>query len=134
MIAKINAKWMREFMAYNPADDLPKIKVPILAITGSKDIQVDSKDLKRMSELVKSDFEYHAVPNMSHILRIEEGEPTFSSYKKQVRQTMDTRVPQLILEWLQRQIATLNSRCVAILVQNNRVISYSVYLGGNNIA
>jgi alpha-beta hydrolase superfamily lysophospholipase len=24
-IAKINAKWMREFIAYNPADDLPKI-------------------------------------------------------------------------------------------------------------
>lgn len=110
LIAKINAKWMREFMAYNPADDLPRIKVPVLAITGSKDIQVDPKHLMRMSELVNSDFEYHEVPNTSHILRIEEGEPTTSSYKKQARQPMDTRVPQLILEWLQRQIAVLNLR------------------------
>ena len=102
LIAKINAKWMREFIAYNPADDLPRIKVPILAITGSKDIQVDPKDLKRMSELVSTDFEYHEVSNVSHILRIEEGEPTLSTYKKQARQPMDTRVLQLILEWLQR--------------------------------
>ena len=109
LIAKINAKWMREFMAYNPADDLPKIKVPILAITGSKDIQVDPKDLKRMSELVSTNFEYHEVLNVSHILRIEEGEPTISTYKKQARQPTDTRVLQLILEWLQRQIGNLNS-------------------------
>lgn len=92
LIVKINAKWMREIIACNPADDLPRIKVPILAITGSKDIQVDPKDLKRMSEIVNTDFEYHEVPTISHILRIEEGEPTISTYKKQARQPIDTRV------------------------------------------
>ena len=47
-----------------------------MAITGSKDIQVDPKDLKRMSEFANTDFKYHEIPNVSHILRIEEGEPT----------------------------------------------------------
>jgi alpha-beta hydrolase superfamily lysophospholipase len=38
LIAKLNAKWLREFLAYNPAQDLSKIEVPVLAITGAKDI------------------------------------------------------------------------------------------------
>jgi len=38
LVAKINAKWFREFMDYNPAEDLQRITVPVLAINGSKDI------------------------------------------------------------------------------------------------
>jgi len=102
-IAKINAKWMREFMAYNPASDMGRIKVPVLAITGSKDIQVNPNDLKRMSEIVRSDFEYHEVPNVTHILRVEEGEPSISNYKKQLLQPVDTRILSLISEWLQKR-------------------------------
>ena len=41
LVAKVNARWMREFLAYDPAEDLATIKAPILAITGAKDIQVD---------------------------------------------------------------------------------------------
>ena len=36
LFVKINAKWFREFMAYDPAGDLPRITVPVLAITGSR--------------------------------------------------------------------------------------------------
>ena len=104
LIAKINARWMREFMAYNPAEDMPGIRVPVLAITGSKDIQVDPADLKRMAEVIKSDFEYHEIPNGTHILRIEEGKPSLSTYKKQLHQTMDSRILDLISEWLQKRI------------------------------
>jgi uncharacterized protein len=35
LIARLNAKWMREFLTYNPADDVKKITVPVLALTGS---------------------------------------------------------------------------------------------------
>ena len=63
--------------------------MPISRITGSKDIQIDPKDLKRMSELVNTDFKYHGVPTVSHILRIEGGESTLSTYKKQVCQPVD---------------------------------------------
>ncbi len=105
IIAKVNAKWMREFMAYDPSEDLPRIRVPVLAVTGSKDIQVNPQDLRRMSELVREDFEWHEVPDVSHILRAEEGEPSVSTYKKQARQPVDSRVLQLISDWLTRQAA-----------------------------
>lgn len=104
LIAKLNAKWTREFLEYNPADDLPKIQIPVLAITGSKDIQVDPSDLKRMAELVKSEFEAHEVPDVTHMLRAEPGEPTLSTYRQQVQQPVDKRVLDIISDWLQRHI------------------------------
>jgi len=105
LIAKLNAKWLREFMAYNPADDLPKILVPVLAITGTKDIQVDPADLGRMAELVRTEFESQAVPNLTHILRMEPGEPTLSTYKQQITQPVDQQVLQIVSEWLRKKTA-----------------------------
>lgn len=106
LIAKVNAKWMREFMTYDSSEDLPKIRVPVLAITGGKDIQVDPQDLTRMSELMQADFEYHQVPDVSHILRTEPGEPSVSIYKKQARQPVDSRILHLTSEWLRKQVGT----------------------------
>ena len=103
LIARINAKWMREFLEYNPADDFPKIKVPILAITGSKDIQVDPEDLKKMAELVSTDFEYHKLPDVTHILRIEKGPPSISTYKEQANRPMDSGILTIIWDWLKKR-------------------------------
>jgi pimeloyl-ACP methyl ester carboxylesterase len=105
LVAKLNAKWFREFMAYNPAEDLPRIQAPVLAITGTKDIQVDPADLQRMAALVRSDFESHAVPDLTHLLRTELGEASLSTYKQQIARPVDSQVLQLVTEWLGRKIA-----------------------------
>jgi uncharacterized protein len=105
-VVKLNAKWFREFMAYNPADDLPKIQVPVLALTGSKDIQVAPADLGQMAGLVKAEFESHILPNITHLLRVEPGEPTLSTYKQQIDQPVDKSVLQTISEWLRKKTAT----------------------------
>ena len=102
LVTRINAKWMREFLAHDPAGDLSKIRVPVLAITGSKDIQVNPDDLRRMAELVQSEIEWHEVPDLNHILRKEAGAPTLSTYKQQVRRPVDQRVLRLISDWLRR--------------------------------
>jgi len=102
-IVKLNAKWFREFVAYNPAEDLPKIQVPVLALTGSKDIQVNPADLNQMAGLVKAGFESHILPNITHILRAELGEPTLSTYKQQVAKPVDKIVLQTISEWLRKK-------------------------------
>lgn len=104
LFAKMNAKWMREFLVYNPADDLPKIKIPILAITGLKDIQVDPDDLEKMAKIVKTDFEYHKIPNVTHILREEKGLPSISTYKQQTIRPMDSRILSIVLEWLKKRV------------------------------
>jgi uncharacterized protein len=101
LIIKLNAKWLREFLAYHPAADLANIHAPSLAITGSKDIQVNPADLTRMSELTKGECECHALPNITHLLRAEPGEPTLSTYQRQVTHPMDRQVLHIILKWLQ---------------------------------
>ena len=105
MIAKINAKWMREFMTYNPAEDLSNAKIPLLAITGSKDIQVNPADLKKMANIVMGDFEYHEIEGVSHILRkVNGGGAGLSSYKKQILQPIEQEILDLTLDWLRRKI------------------------------
>jgi hypothetical protein len=103
LVAKLNARWFREFMAYDPAADLPKILAPVLAISGTKDIQVDPADLGRMAGLVRSEFDPHTVPDLTHLLRAEAGLPSLSTYKQQIAQPVDSRVLQIISEWLARK-------------------------------
>jgi hypothetical protein len=87
-LAKVNAKWMREFMAYDPVPALRATSVPLLAITGSKDVQVDPADLA-------------IVADVAHIMRPEDGPISNPrSYGKQAAKPIDPRVVHAILGWL----------------------------------
>lgn len=106
LFVKVNAKWLREFMSYTPAEDLVNIHVPVLAITGAKDIQVDPAEVGRMGELVKGDYEGHLIPDVTHLLRADltPGRPTTTTYKEQVTRPVDPRLLDLISAWLRRQL------------------------------
>ena len=43
------ARWFREYMAYDPTDDLRTIRCPVLAVTGQNDVQVDPDDVARIT-------------------------------------------------------------------------------------
>jgi uncharacterized protein len=43
VISQLSSPWMRNFLAYNPALTLQKLKMPVLAINGTKDLQVPYK-------------------------------------------------------------------------------------------
>ena len=101
LVVKLNAKWMREFIAYDPAADLAKAGCPVLAITGENDIQVNPADVAAMEEIVDGPFEGHVVPGVSHLLR--EGEPGTADYKRQLETPLDERVTSLIVQWLERR-------------------------------
>jgi pimeloyl-ACP methyl ester carboxylesterase len=105
---KLNAKWMREFLIYTPAEDLAKIHVPVLAITGTKDIQIDPAELDRMAGLVKGEFECHKLPDVTHMLRADlgPGRPSTATYKDQVKKPVDGRMLKIISLWLARQFAS----------------------------
>lgn len=97
---RLNARWFREFMAYDPAESLAKAAVPILAVTGAKDIQVDPGDVARMAELVPTPFTGEVVDDVTHLFRSEEGAPSIRSYKKQVRRPVDPAVLGLLTDWI----------------------------------
>jgi alpha/beta superfamily hydrolase len=103
LVQKLNAKWFREFMAYNPSEDMPHVQVPVLAITGSKDIQVDPADLEIMAQLVKAPFEDHLIQDMTHLLRVEKGEASISKYKEEVMRPVEPQLMDIVLKWLKEQ-------------------------------
>ncbi len=99
-LAKVNAKWTRELIAYDPEPALSKVETKVLAITGSKDVQVDPADLAEIARLVPgaSTFE---IPDVDHLLRYEEGaHSNVRKYRKQIRNPIDERVLDEITRWL----------------------------------
>ncbi len=99
-LAKVNAKWMREFMAYDPLPALRAARAPMLAITGSKDVQVDPADLAVVAQTAP-DAQVLEIPDVDHILRHEPGPISNPRhYGKQVKQPLDPRVTEAILAWL----------------------------------
>jgi pimeloyl-ACP methyl ester carboxylesterase len=107
LVAKINAKWFREFMAYDPTPDLARINVPVLAIAGTKDIQVDPGDLERMAHLVKAPFEGRLIQDMTHLLRIQKGEASVSNYKEEVKRPIAPEVLDAVSGWLEQRMGRL---------------------------
>lgn len=54
-VYKLKSRWMDYWIAYNPASDIRKIICPVMAIGGSKDLQVNaSANLKATSQLLPS--------------------------------------------------------------------------------
>ncbi|MFC3040528.1 alpha/beta hydrolase family protein [Virgibacillus xinjiangensis] len=104
---KINAKWDREHRQYNIRDYLPQVECPVLAITGTKDVQVKPWDLEEIAELSSGPCDTHLIEDMSHILR-RTNEQRFSKilkdYKRQVKEPIDQEVLEIIGEWLEGNI------------------------------
>lgn len=104
LVAKVNARWLREFMAYDPTIPFVDVRVPMLAITGAKDIQVDPADLDRLAAIAQTEFEHHVIPDLTHILRRDPGPPTLSTYKEQTKEPVDEEIIELVLRWLQQRL------------------------------
>ncbi|WP_432928260.1 alpha/beta hydrolase family protein [Microbispora sp. CA-135349] len=102
---RVNARWTREFLDYDPTADLALIQAPVLAVTGDKDLQVDPGDLARMAELVPGPIETRLIPDLDHILRRQPGPPSLRAYKREAREPIDAQVRDLVTGWLARTLA-----------------------------
>jgi pimeloyl-ACP methyl ester carboxylesterase len=103
---KVNAKWIREHKKYNVDDSLKNITCPVLAIVGSKDVQVVPEHTRLIGEVVKGPFEYHIIDGANHILR-KQSEPLtmlnlIKLYKKQINEPIAHEVTDTIKNWLAR--------------------------------
>ena len=98
---RVNAKWMREFLAYDPEPALRKTTAPILAVTGSKDVQVDPRDIDAIAGLAKDNIAAVLVTDVDHILRTETNDISNPKlYKRQAAKPIDDRVVDAIVTWL----------------------------------
>jgi len=97
---RINARWFRDFMAYDPRPVLARITVPVLAITGGQDVQVPPADVEAISQLVRGPFEGHVVGDLSHLLRPDPESAGPRDYRRAVRQPVSPEYLELLTGWV----------------------------------
>lgn len=80
IFAKQNLPFIRIWMSYNPVEEIAKIKIPILIINGTKDIQVKVSDAKILNSANKNS-KLAIIENMNHVIKnIEKDEDNMKSY------------------------------------------------------
>ncbi len=93
------ARWLREYMAYDPTADLRAIRCPVLAITGEKDVQVDPGDVARIGELIEADYSGFVPEELTHLLRRDSGPPGLATYGAQLERPVDPELLERVAEW-----------------------------------
>jgi pimeloyl-ACP methyl ester carboxylesterase len=97
---KVEAKWFREIFTIVPTNIFNKVSSPILAISGSKDLQCKPQDIEEIKNIAPVAVETHILPNLTHILRCENEEPCFSNYPSLAKEPLDTEVLNILGRWL----------------------------------
>ena len=97
---RVNARWFREFLSYDPAPYLRRVTAPVLAIAGGHDMQVPPQDVDAIGALVGGPFEGHVVGDLSHLLRPDPGWAGPRGYRRAVRQPVSPEVLTLMTGWV----------------------------------
>ena len=105
-ISSMTSPWYLHFMRYDPAQDLKKLKCPVLALNGEKDIQVDAAmNLTAIQERItgngNKNVTVKAYPNLNHLFQTcKKG--TLAEYG-QLEETINPEVLKDIIEWIRKQ-------------------------------
>ncbi len=94
--------WMFYFIKYNPKTDLEKVTCHVLALNGSKDLQVPPKEnLGAMKKFIPKSDKSHVfreLPNLNHLFQeCESGNP--QEYQT-IEQTIQPEILKILGDWL----------------------------------
>lgn len=105
-VAKITNPWMTYFLRYNPEPALEKVKCPVLALNGEKDLQVPPKEnleaiKKALTKGGNKNVTIKEIPNLNHLFQeCKSGSP--EEYSK-IEQTFSPIAMNEILQWIKVQ-------------------------------
>ncbi len=103
--ARVNARWFREFMAYDPLVDLSRATQPVLAIASEFDLQSPPEDVGFIAASRTASTRTETLDGVSHILRRQPA-ATLRTYRKDAREPIDERIVPLISTWIGQLIET----------------------------
>jgi hypothetical protein len=102
---QILSPWFKFFLSYNPKQSLAKLKIPVLAIDGEKDLQVPAKENLAVIEntLKKAGNKNYKIilfPGLNHLFQTAvTGSPT--EYKN-IEETISPAVLSAIRDWINK--------------------------------
>jgi len=114
-IQQLLSPWFRFFLTYDPRPILMKVKCPLLAINGEKDLQVPSEEnLSAIEEALKAggnkDYTIKELPDLDHLFQTAET-GALSEYAK-IEETISPTALKVIGQWiLERTKKPIASGC-----------------------
>lgn len=102
-VAQMSSEWFQYFIKFNPDDYLSKVKIPVLAVDGSLDMQVSAKEnlagiKKSLNKAGNKKFEVQEFEGLNHLFQTAKtGNP--SEYG-QIEETFSPKVLDKISSWI----------------------------------
>lgn len=98
--------WFRFFIAYDPRPTLEKIKIPVLAINGEKDLQVAPKEnlgliAAALEKAGNKNYAIKSFPNLNHLFQ-NAGTGSVAEYDK-IEETIAPQVLETIADWISKR-------------------------------
>lgn len=99
--------WMQYFIRYNPVNTLKKVRIPVLALNGEKDLQITPKEnlnaiKKALRKAGNRNMTIMELPDLNHLFQESDtGAP--QEYQK-IEQTYAPTVLKEVLHWLKIQV------------------------------
>jgi len=97
---KVPVVWLRELLAHNPKEWMRKVSVPVLTISGEKDIQCLPSDSNQISNMVQGPVQSYCLKDLTHILRTDSEPASFRRYEELMKKKIDSEIINLCLDWL----------------------------------
>jgi pimeloyl-ACP methyl ester carboxylesterase len=98
-LIKLASPELQSLLQYNPVEDLLKIKCPLLAINGEKDLQVPPKiNLDNFSQWITSPLTIKQYPDLNHLF--QHAETGLVSEYGQIEETISSDVLEDITQWI----------------------------------
>ncbi len=102
-IAQTTNPWFRSLLRENPAPYIEKVKVPVLALFGERDIQVDASVNAPIVEAALAaaeteDYEVHVLEELNHLF--QHAETGAISEYRMIEETFAPEALELISDWI----------------------------------
>jgi alpha-beta hydrolase superfamily lysophospholipase len=101
---ELTSPWFRYFLGYDPRHDLEKLKkIPVLALNGEKDLQVDPKQNlpeieKALKKAENKDVTIVELPSLNHLFQTADSGAVSEYYT--IEETMSPKALDLIRDWI----------------------------------
>ena len=103
----VQSRWFRDFLLYDPRPALTKVRCPVLAVFGGKDLQVPAEENAAgmkgaFAENGNGDVTVRTLPGLNHLFQTaDSGAPT--EYGR-IEETFAPAALQVIGDWIEQQV------------------------------
>lgn len=103
----LSSPWMQYFIKYDPVPALEKVRCPVLAINGEKDLQVPAKEnLGAIKAALENGGNSHVttmeLPGLNHLF--QEAETGLPKEYGEIAQTFSPEAMEVVLNWIKEQV------------------------------